>query len=266
MRRRMAASGSRPRAAREIVAYVLGLGHTGDGTGHGLVGEDVFEEELCPALAVELGRPVGQWLAPDGAEQAAAPERQVDHHRHSPLTRQRQDALGRLAIVERIVHLHEIQRFARHEIRECRVLAAVGGRHADIADSVRVLQFPERVELGRRVVQVMHRNQVDAGGAQVAERSLDLPHSRFPAVRVHLGREEQRIPDAQLLRDPADRRAPRRRMSRRCRSPCRRPDGRHGSSRATARGRLPRRHRSSSPPCRARSRARSRPRTGSCAG
>ena len=57
-------------AGGDVVARVVGLGGRGDDAGDGGMAQDVLEEELRPARAVELGRPCGQGLAAHLAETA----------------------------------------------------------------------------------------------------------------------------------------------------------------------------------------------------
>ena len=63
MRSRCAASGRRPKPALRLSCHVFGLGGGRDHAGHGRVGDQVFQEKLRPARAVEFGRPVRQRAA-----------------------------------------------------------------------------------------------------------------------------------------------------------------------------------------------------------
>ena len=62
----------------------------------------------CAQLPAKPRAHSGIGLAAHRAEQPAAAERQRGQHRRLDLGRERQDALLRFAVVERIVDLHEI--------------------------------------------------------------------------------------------------------------------------------------------------------------
>src|SRR5262245_13072499 len=70
--------GEAARAGGEVVAHVLGPRRAGDHAGDGGMAQDVLEEELAPACAVELRGPLGQRLAADLGEERAAAEGPVD--------------------------------------------------------------------------------------------------------------------------------------------------------------------------------------------
>ena len=128
------------------------IGGAGDDRGHPRVAKQVFQEELRPALG-ESARPVGNRLAAHGAEQPGAAERQRGQHAGLDLGGERQDALFGLAVVDRIVDLHEIRLFAP-EHRFDRGKVAVPGRgDADIAADA--LRLP-LLELRQRLLRIAH--------------------------------------------------------------------------------------------------------------
>ena len=82
---RVAASGR-----GDVVAHVLGLARAGgDGAGHGVVGEDEFQQQLGPAGASDLVGPGRQRPGGEAPQQAAAAKGPVHQHRHAARLRQR---------------------------------------------------------------------------------------------------------------------------------------------------------------------------------
>jgi hypothetical protein len=73
--------GQAPSAGTEIVGYVLEVACSGDHRGHGLVGEEIFEEELARGRRVEVCGPFRQLLPAYHAEEPIAGKRQIGQHR-----------------------------------------------------------------------------------------------------------------------------------------------------------------------------------------
>src|SRR5258706_15011608 len=67
--------GQPPAPGAEIVDHMLGFAGAGNGGGDRRMAENEFQEELAPACAIELGRPVRQLPAQRRAEQPSAAER-----------------------------------------------------------------------------------------------------------------------------------------------------------------------------------------------
>ena len=102
----------RRRARPRVVAHVLGPAGAGDGAGHRRMAQHELEQHLRPARAADLAGPGGQRLARRLAQQPAAAERLVDDHRDAALRRERQQAPLGVALVERVVDLHEVEPFS----------------------------------------------------------------------------------------------------------------------------------------------------------
>src|SRR6185437_203052 len=117
-----------------------------------LVADEIFEKELRPT-ARETRRPVGDRLAADCAEQAAPPERERGQYASFDLGRQGQDALFRLAVVERIVDLHEIRPLASERRLDRGEIGVVGRGDSDIA--AEALRLP-RLELREGLLGIAH--------------------------------------------------------------------------------------------------------------
>ena len=151
---------------------------------------DVLQEELRPARAIEFRRPRRQRPALRRIEQATAAERQVDHDAHAALARERQQALVRAAVVEREIHLDEVESLLAHHRLEGLVLAIVRGGGAEIADALGRLEFAQLRELRLDILQVVHGNQVERPALQMAERLLDLLPAGVTPGCPQLGGEE----------------------------------------------------------------------------
>lgn len=65
----------------EIHLHVLGIVCRRDHAGDRRLGKYIFEEQLCPARAIEFARPVGQGLPANPAEQIALLKGLVDDNR-----------------------------------------------------------------------------------------------------------------------------------------------------------------------------------------
>src|SRR6185437_3436652 len=81
----LARVGEAPEPGLGVVGHVVGLVGGGDHAGHRRLGDQVFEEKLGPARAVEFGGPAGHRLAANAAEQIAALEGLVDDDGHLAL-------------------------------------------------------------------------------------------------------------------------------------------------------------------------------------
>src|SRR5688572_9612959 len=97
-------------ARLHVVDDVLGTARPGNHARDGGVSEDPLQEELGPALAVELGRPRRQRLATNALEQPALGEGAVHEYGDAALAGQGQDAALGLALAERVVDLDEVHR------------------------------------------------------------------------------------------------------------------------------------------------------------
>ena len=144
--------------------------------------DHVLEEELRPARAVELDRPRWQRLVAHRGKQARAPERQIDEHRRTTLERERQDTIGRGAVVDRIIDLDEVERFLLQHPLHFPVLRVARGGDADVAVAPGRLALAHGGELGRGVREAMHLDEVDLPGTQALERIVHfLDPRRAPA-------------------------------------------------------------------------------------
>ena len=117
------------------------IGGTGDHGGHPRIAEEILEEELRPTAGERLC-PVGKLLAVHGAKQPAAAERQRSQHAAFHLGGERQDALLRFAVIDRIVDLHEIRLFTLQD-RDRRKIPVPGRGDADVAAHTLLLPFPK---------------------------------------------------------------------------------------------------------------------------
>ncbi len=112
-----------------------GLRAAGNRAGHRRIPQHILQENLCPGVAIDLGRPAGQRSPADGAKLRAASEGQVDQHRHAALGGQRQQAPLGAAIADRVVYLDEIQHLTAHDRFHFGVLAGARTGNADVADA-----------------------------------------------------------------------------------------------------------------------------------
>src|SRR5207248_1616083 len=78
------------------------------------MGHNPFQKELRPRSAIDLCSPWRQWLRGDPSKQSAGAKRAINNHRHAKLLGQRQDALSRLRLHERVVDLDKIGFLAAH--------------------------------------------------------------------------------------------------------------------------------------------------------
>ena len=67
--------GQAPAARPEVVRHLLGVAGARDHRGHGLVAEDIFEEELAPASRIEISGPFRRLLPSHRAEEPVAGKR-----------------------------------------------------------------------------------------------------------------------------------------------------------------------------------------------
>ena len=161
MRWRWSGSGRRPRIAPRLSAMCAGSDVPGM-TAVTRSSPSRYLRKNCAQLAAKSCAQSGIVLAAHRAEQPAAPERQGGQHAGLDLGRQRQDALLRLAVVERIVDLHEIRLLAPEHRLDRGEVAVEGRRDADIAAQALRLPVPELRERLPRIAHVVELQEIDA--------------------------------------------------------------------------------------------------------
>src|SRR5688572_26034326 len=95
-----------------ILFHVLRIARLRQHAGHGGVRENVFQRELRPRLAADVGGPLGQRFSFEPPEIGAIHERPVDHQGDAAVGDKRQHPLFRLPFRNRVIDLHEVRPFA----------------------------------------------------------------------------------------------------------------------------------------------------------
>src|SRR5262245_65598787 len=109
--------------------------------------EDPLQEELGPALTVELRGPGRQRLTAHALEQAALGERAIREHGDAAVAGERQDPGLGLALAHRIVDLEEVERLApEHAVELVVGVRRVVGR-ADVTSAGRGLTLATETEV-----------------------------------------------------------------------------------------------------------------------
>ena len=152
------------------------------------VAEEILEKELRPAAGERLC-PIGKFLAVHGAKQPAAAERKCGEHAAFHLGGERQDALFRFAVIDRIIDLHEI-RFLTPQNRFNGGKIPVPGRgDADVTANALLLPFPELRQRLLRIAHVVELQQVEPLRLQSGLRAFQLRG----VGRFKLGGDEQLV-------------------------------------------------------------------------
>ncbi len=138
------------------------------------MGDHELEEELGPAAGVEIRGPVGQRLIAHGLPQAGAAKGRVDEHGDALVTGQGQDALFHVAVVDGVIDADEVERLAAHHLFEGFVLPFEGGGDAEMADGAGLLVLAQDGELGGRVADVVHLDEIDRTLADARQRGVEL--------------------------------------------------------------------------------------------
>src|SRR5215472_10762116 len=109
----------------EIVGHMGWVRGAGNNCRHPFICEQVFEKKLRPA-AGEVLSPIRNCPTAHGAEEATTSERLGGQHAGLDLGRERQNALLRFPVADRIVNLHEIWLLARDHRFHGRKIAVEG--------------------------------------------------------------------------------------------------------------------------------------------
>ena len=190
IRFRIAASGSRPFAAPRLSATYFTCAVPGIAQVTAGCDTMYFRKNCAHVRAVELPGPVGQRPVAHGLEQPPAAEGEVDEDGHAAVGGERQDAVGGVAVVQRVVHLDDVQRLAAHGLFELGVLPVEGRARADVAGAPRLLPFAKRGQLHLEVPKVVDLDQVDLVGPQASQRLLELGDARLAPLGADLRRDE----------------------------------------------------------------------------
>ncbi len=160
--------------------------------------DTIHLRKYCAQLAMpSSAAQARQGLAAHAAEHRALGERAVGDHRDAQFLRQRQQALFRLALGERVVDLHEIVLPGPEQALDLKVGVRGVMRDADVAHALLRLPFAQRGRVDLHVDEVVHLHQVHAPGTHALDGALHLADAFVAALRVHLGRHEQRLADAE---------------------------------------------------------------------
>ena len=116
------------------------------------------------------------------------------------ILRERDETVGCLSLAERVVQLHEVERFAGENLFHRPELAWKRGRHPDISSHPLSLRLANRLEVDRRVAEVVDLIEVDGLTTPRLEGARLLGESGCStAAGRNLRGEEQIVLDAQLL-------------------------------------------------------------------
>src|SRR5262249_60334682 len=119
----------------------------GNNCRHPFISQQVFEKKLRPA-AGEVLSPVRNRPTAHGAEEATTSERLGGQHAGLDLGRERQNALLRFPVADRIVNLHEIWLLARDHRFHGGKIAVEGWGHTNVpADALRLPRLERRPRL-----------------------------------------------------------------------------------------------------------------------
>ena len=93
-----------------------------------------FQQKLRPGVAVELSRPRGQRFRRNDLENAAAAKRSVNNDSHAHFLGERQDALRRGSIHQRVIDLNEIGFLGPHDSFDFTVASVLRIGNSGITD------------------------------------------------------------------------------------------------------------------------------------
>ena len=121
--------------------------------------DHVLEEELRPALRIEISGPVRNRPRTDAPEEIAAaaaavasivPERKKRHHTDPSFLREREDrVLDAGAIAHVVIDADEVDRLIAHDRLELRIQVVADHLHSDVPHSPRFFLLHERAEMCR---------------------------------------------------------------------------------------------------------------------
>src|SRR6266852_8423517 len=177
----------------EIVAKMTGIGSCRDCARHGRMRHDEFQEELRPSYAAELSRPGRNSDSTHAAEQIAPTERTVRDNADSAIGRKRQYSLLRVAHIDRVRQLYEVNWLALDDRRKLGKRGRCVVRNPDISYLPRFLHSAQRRKMSAPVQQIMNLHEVDDPGSQELGRAFHLRDSRLPARGPYLGRDKSRF-------------------------------------------------------------------------
>ncbi len=160
--------------------------------------DDPLQEDLRPGRATELGGPLGKRLSGETAEGASAAKRPVRENGDAALFRERQDALGRLGLVGRVVDLEEVDGFFPENALELGIGARRVVRDSEVSNAALRSPLSERGQVRVHVEQVVDLHQVDALRVEEALRALHLLDARRLSPCPDLRRDKERLLNAEL--------------------------------------------------------------------
>src|SRR5579862_2085865 len=161
--------GQPPATGSLVVFEVAHLRRARYGAGHCRVRDHVLEEELRPTRDIDIPGPGGQGTLARLAEKRRMTERKIHQHRELALERERQDRPGSVAVVDRVVHLNEVERVAAHLLRHLGVLRHARRGDADVADLARLLPPLQGSDYLGGTVQIVYLQQIDFCSLQQLE-------------------------------------------------------------------------------------------------
>ena len=154
-----------------------------------------LQRHLGPAVAVDLGGPARQPMAPQHIEQPPFAERAVDDDGDAPLLRQRQDALLDLTVQQVVCDLDEVDGLRAQDLLDLGLAPAFGGGNADVTQSAGRLHRQQAGQMFLPGMQVVHLHQVEARHAPEGARGLHLRSAACRVADPHLlGRKQRRRP------------------------------------------------------------------------
>ena len=174
-----------------IFRHVRGIAGLGKDAGDRRMRQDIFQGKLRPALAIELGSPLGYGSISKFAEILTIHERPVDDHRDTAVLAHRQQPLFCTSLRDRVVDLHEVRPFASQEPLEIFVQSVSRDRHTYVARLSRCLPVLEIRPLRIEVGQTEDLNQIQSFSMIKALGLAKLLDTRIPPNLIDLAGHEQ---------------------------------------------------------------------------
>ena len=186
----------RPGSRGAVFRHVIGIARSRDDAGDSRMREDVFEQQLRPRATAVFGRPLGNRLGSQTADERSSAERAVGDDGDAAVGGERQQFLRGLGFLERIVHLHEIEWLAAHHRRQLRVSAGRVVRDPEVADRALRLPVAQRGQVRPPVEQVVNLHQIEPRRPEERERTSHLLDAGLSPPGPHFGRDKRALPRA----------------------------------------------------------------------